>query len=317
MNEINYFGDFHMKLLATLSFFTLHYFAIPIYAMDEANRQYPDTVSIAGLKHEHVLLALWNNATGGDNTTGQMLYLASNASKRPTEQQATQYLTQSSGGYFHMRKIAPPHGDTYYCKPFNDNHGKGRAQLIIQALRNHSAAAPLTLEDIFKIYIPSPMELGKEEDSQVQALRKAGNFEEANKIHSDALRKAEDDKMKKLVAEGKIEEAFAIHRARSQREDAEVGGHLMRSLASEGTPEERAAAQAFNRGMAMRLAGLTGGKPSSSSTPDMSPPPASSPSHQTRTETPNNDFSEETQKVLAKGLRGMFGGSTAKSNPPK
>jgi hypothetical protein len=308
-----------MKKFASLLLFSL-FLMKPLFAMDGPQQQDPDIVSIAGLKHEHVLLALWNSASGGNDPMGQVLFLAANTKNRPTEDMAKQYLHgPSSGGYFCTRKVSPPSGDTYYCKPFNDNHGNGRAQLIIQALQERSLVGPMTLEDIFKIYIPVPANLGTEKQAEMEALRKAGKFEEATMTQAYALREKEDARMQAFVKMGNMEAAMAIFSARSRREDAEVGGFLTRTLAQDGTAEQRVGAKDFNRGMAVHLARQTGGKsPFAPKAYSSAPPPSptQSPPPQSKTDA-QNDLSVETQKVLAEGLRGMFGGAASKKPEPK
>jgi len=293
-------------------FLTKSFLAIETNKNEDANK-----ISIAGLKKEHVILALWNSATGTNAAQLSLAYLITNVHSRPTEQAAQEFANSQFGhDYFVGRKVPPNFkGDEYDCADYNRDHGPNRAQKIIEALKNCSLEGPLTPEKIFTIFVPLDQKYNKEEE----------------------------DLMHKLLKEGKSREAFAMLEARTIRLDAEVAGQVGSSQNANSTPDQIKSITEFTRGMmqlhvfkkssptapkstaATATATATAATATATTSPSTQPSneekqvPSSSPSPVGSSESSASTqaqssgtsiFSRETEQEMAKGLRRMFGGES-------
>jgi len=178
---------------------------VPLLGMDQPDNN--EAVSYKGLKKEHVLVALWVNAsgTGSQTESGEaQLFLTTLQGRAPTFQEASEYL--SIGGrvdYFHGRKIAGvfTNDDTYLCHAYNKKHGPQRAQKVVAALR---ALSSITPQAVAKLYISV----------------------------LDEVMTRDGALMKELMRDGKTAEAFKIHQCLNVRKDADGTGYMMSSATS-------------------------------------------------------------------------------------
>lgn len=296
-----------------LSLFALLFSLIltnPFFALETFNDNDPNMVNIAGLKREHVILALWHNATETRDSHGSMAYLLTTGLKHPTEEQAVHFLKGQSD-YFHCRKVPQDFsGDCYNCRAYNGRHGLNKAQQAIQALKKLSSEGPIIPEKICTTFVPIDPQLQENENKLIHELLK-----------SDPRK------------------AFQMKDAQLLRYDAEVADLFLRKT-TDGTSEQKEAAQKFAKGIvAINLRNMA-----SSAMPDVSPnnkttvtpvsPPAQSsdetkpaptnpPLKKTELTTTSSSstasqvvessvLSKKTEKEMAAGLRRMFGGKDSR-----
>jgi hypothetical protein len=155
-----------------------------------------DLVSCKGLKREHVLVALWYNASGTGNTSDRgeaMRYLATALLSPPTMREATIHLAHTKpADIFHGRIISGSFtkDDSYFCAPYNTLHGPNRAQRVVDALRT---LPTIDFDAIRKVYVSVLDEVSKRDGAQMLKLLGDGKTTEVSKIRSCLLVRQDAD----------------------------------------------------------------------------------------------------------------------------
>lgn len=290
-----------------LSLFLILFFFLlikPFLAMEDSKIVDPDEISIAGLKREHVILALWNNATGKREYNDNIKFLLTTSLRLPTLEDARAY-GHHLGGYFFGRKIVPDFKGENYCGyVYNRDHGPNKAHQVIDALRQCSLEGPLTEERIFAVIIPE----------------------------NPALEEAEKERMNTLLKSGKEEEFLAMYNTRRIRQDAEVISLLRGMVVSD--PDKNDEIDQICNGAVLNSLRTHAVSASSTNTGDTDPAPKATTSaspasnnlpSQAKLTKPSKStsstqvepenarvFSTETEKSMKAGLQRMFDGSNSR-----
>lgn len=271
--------------------------------MEDSKIVDPDEISIAGLKREHVILALWNNATGKREHKDNIQFLLTTSLRLPTIEDARAY-GEHCGGYFFGRKIVPDFKGENYCGyVYNRDHGPNKAHQVIDALRKCSLEGPLTEKRIFAVVIPE----------------------------NPAVDEAEKERMNTLLNSGKQEEFLAMYQTRRIRQDAEVISLLKSMVVSD--PDNEEIDQICNGAVLNSLRrhavsasstntedndpapkATTSASPASNNLPSQTKPTKPSKSSSSTQREPENApvFSAETEKSMKAGLQRMFDGSNSR-----
>ncbi|MBX9804364.1 MAG: hypothetical protein K2Y18_01275 [Alphaproteobacteria bacterium] len=254
--------------------------ASPLMAMEEPiDVPDSDKISITGLKREHVVQALWVNASGTGNAEIARAYMPTATFPLPTQEEARQFSSKSTGSYFMGRKMPIAFGeDSFGGYGYNMNHGPNRAQKVIEALRILAEKGDVTEAALKKLYVPV----------------------------LDEVLKIEWAKMNALIAKGEMERTFPMHTNLTAIKDADCVGLTM---AMDLNGEQTKGAQEFAKGLAGHYMGRgTNTTQTPAPTPTTTPPPPSTKEDAVSTPPLSNKFEED----MKAGLQGMFGGKSEK-----